>query len=188
MFTIYVFGGISAPTLLSPGDGFVSPSAIIDFDWADVADTLHYLFQLSHNIGFTNLALADSNVAVSHYRNGQALANGEYYWRVKASDGVHWSPFSEIWTITINADTSFIVGDANGSGNLNGVDIVYMVNYLKGGEPPVPYLAGDVNGSCDVNGLDVIFLVNFFKGGAYPFRGNCLTQANQDRRSADDLK
>ncbi len=65
-------------------------------------------------------------------------------------------------------------GDANGSGDVNGLDVVYLVNYLKGGGPaPDPLLRGDANGDCVTNGLDVVYLVNYFKGGPAPFRGNC---------------
>jgi hypothetical protein len=177
-FSVNLFSGIPAPALLSPGDGYISPSGILYFDWTSVDDTITYLFQLASDPAFSNIVIADSSVAVSDYRNQTALNNGEYHWRVRATDGVHWSPYSESWTVNVSADTSIIPGDANGSGTVNGVDIIFMVNFLKGGEPPIPYLSGDVNGSCDVNGLDVIYLVNFFKGGAYPFRGNCLTNIN----------
>lgn len=68
----------------------------------------------------------------------------------------------------------YIPGDANSSGSVNGLDVVYLVNYLKGlGPPPDPYLAGDANGSCSVNGLDVTYLIAYLKGGDPPFAGNC---------------
>ncbi len=68
----------------------------------------------------------------------------------------------------------YLPGDANGSGEVNGLDAVFLVNYLKGGGPaPDPLLRGDANGDCAANGLDVVYLVNFFKGGPAPFRGNC---------------
>jgi hypothetical protein len=67
----------------------------------------------------------------------------------------------------------YLPGDANGSGAVNGIDVVYMVNFLKGGPPPDPLLSGDSNGDCNTNGLDVVYLVNFLKGGSPPFSGNC---------------
>jgi hypothetical protein len=69
----------------------------------------------------------------------------------------------------------YLAGDANGSVDVNGLDVIYLVNYLKGtGPPPDPVLLGDANGDCYTNGLDVIYLVNFFKGlGPPPFWGNC---------------
>lgn len=64
---------------------------------------------------------------------------------------------------------SIIPGDANDSGVLNGVDVIYVVNYLKGiGPAPDPLILGDANGDCQVNGMDVIYLVNYFKGGSEP--------------------
>jgi hypothetical protein len=72
---------------------------------------------------------------------------------------------------------SYIPGDINGNSQVNGIDIVYAVNYLKGGpNPPVDcfpscplmpnpfYAAGDVNGNCAFNGIDVTFFVRYLKG------------------------
>ncbi len=70
---------------------------------------------------------------------------------------------------------SFLPGDANGSGSVNGIDVVFLVNYLKGlGPVPSPFLSGDANGNCDVNGIDVVYLVNYLKGlGGAPIAGEC---------------
>ena len=68
-------------------------------------------------------------------------------------------------------------GDINGNGSVNGVDIVFAVNYFKGGpnHPPVDcypgcpnepnpfYAAGDVNGNCAFNGVDITFFVRYLK-------------------------
>ncbi len=73
---------------------------------------------------------------------------------------------------------SYTVGDANGNGSFNGLDVVYSVSYFKGG--PVPpyscectpgntwFVAGDVNASCNFNGLDVSYMVSYLKGGPAP--------------------
>jgi hypothetical protein len=68
----------------------------------------------------------------------------------------------------------YVPGDINGNGVANGLDVVYGVNYLKGG--PVPpsrcdcsphgmiYTAADVNGNCAFNGVDITYFVRFLKG------------------------
>ena len=81
-----------------------------------------------------------------------------------------------IYSVSSNCD--YVVGDANNSGETNGLDVVYMVNFFKGGTAPpyicqcMPgdswYVAGDVNSSCSFNGLDVTYLVGFLKGGSNP--------------------
>ena len=85
---------------------------------------------------------------------------------------------SAVAEATTRVDTTYqgyVPGDANGNGQVNGIDIVYLVNYFRGmGPAPVPLLSGDANGNCQVNGLDVVYLVNYFKGvGPAPVRGNC---------------
>ena len=64
---------------------------------------------------------------------------------------------------------TFIRGDANGDGHVNGIDVVYFVNYLKGrGPAPNPLEAADANGDGNVNGIDVVYLINYFKGNGPP--------------------
>jgi hypothetical protein len=82
---------------------------------------------------------------------------------------------SHDYSFDITRGSSYVPGDVNNSGQANGLDVVFLVNYFKGGTSPqytmdcpphgVISPACDVNGSCSVNGLDVTFLVSFFKGG-----------------------
>jgi hypothetical protein len=70
----------------------------------------------------------------------------------------------------------YILGDINGNGAANGIDVTYGVVYFKGGPPPpvscpscpetAPfYAAGDVNGNCVFNGIDISYYVVYLKGG-----------------------
>lgn len=74
----------------------------------------------------------------------------------------------------------YIPGDINGNGAANGIDIVFAVNYFKGGPNPPPidchpdcpttpnpfYAAGDVNGNCAFNGIDITFFVRYLRDQA----------------------
>jgi hypothetical protein len=69
---------------------------------------------------------------------------------------------------------AYLPGDINNSGEVNGLDVIYFVNYLKGGPaPPLTcdngngplFVAADLNGDCATNGLDAVWFVNYLKGG-----------------------
>lgn len=64
----------------------------------------------------------------------------------------------------------YLAGDANGSGNVNILDVTFLINYLyKGGPAPDPPDAGDPNGSHTTNILDVTYIINYlYKGGPAP--------------------
>jgi beta-lactamase superfamily II metal-dependent hydrolase len=76
---------------------------------------------------------------------------------------------------SISGPCQYVVGDINNNGSANGLDVVFGVNYFKGGPPPdiscdCPphgnlFVAGDVNSSCSFNGLDITYFVGFLKGG-----------------------
>ena len=61
-------------------------------------------------------------------------------------------------------------GDADGSGNINIADIVYMVNYIfKNGPPPQDASGGDVDCDQSVTIADVVYFINYiFRGGLPP--------------------
>jgi len=74
----------------------------------------------------------------------------------------------------------YVVGDVNGSANLNGMDITYGINYFEYGSPEPQnclcectpghywFVCGDVNGSCTYNGVDITFLAAYGPGGPFP--------------------
>jgi hypothetical protein len=104
----------------------------------------------------------------------------QYYFEARTSDiAGNYEEFTGIAETNTVVDTTYsgpdyLPGDANNSGAVNGLDVIFLVGFLKGyGPAPDPYLGGDANGSCSVNGLDVTYLVSFLKGGPAPFGGNC---------------
>jgi len=60
-----------------------------------------------------------------------------------------------------------VPGDANGSGNIDIDDVVYLIAYIFGGGPaPVPYLCcGDANASCNIDIDDAVYLISYIFGG-----------------------
>jgi hypothetical protein len=75
-----------------------------------------------------------------------------------------------VWEYT---NCFYVGGDVNCNGIFNGIDIVFGVNYFKGGMlPPCScmcnsrtwYVSGDLNGDCNFNGLDISYMVGYFKG------------------------
>ncbi len=78
----------------------------------------------------------------------------------------HHSPF--ICT-TVELQT-FIRGDANGNGEVQIEDIIYLINYLFiGGSAPPTVRAGDANCDGVVDVADVVYLINYlFLDGSPP--------------------
>jgi hypothetical protein len=77
-------------------------------------------------------------------------------------------------SVTLNTDYVYVLagrcgnnprGDINCSGQFNGLDVTYLVAYLKGLGPGFCCLcSGDANHSGSVNGIDVTYMVGYFKG------------------------
>ncbi|VVC01086.1 Uncharacterised protein [uncultured archaeon] len=95
-----------------------------------------------------------------------------YYWQVVARDSLNATSSGPTWNFT-TAGVYYVPGDANGDRQTNGNDVVYLVNYFKGGRAPPVYIntsrgrfypGADANGDRINNGNDVVFLVNYFKG------------------------
>jgi hypothetical protein len=114
-----------------------------------------------------------------------AISYNEEYWMSEADVIYQKIPTDQISTTPLINQFSiregpvrchYIPGEINGDGQVNGLDVVYAVNYFKRSSP-VPsidcncqgmtrpfYAAGDVNGSCTFNGMDIVFFINHLKG------------------------
>jgi len=64
----------------------------------------------------------------------------------------------------------YLIGDANGDGEINSGDVVFLINYLfKVGPAPDPEGRGDLNCNGIINSEDVVFLIDYlFKNGPEP--------------------
>jgi hypothetical protein len=96
---------------------------------------------------------------------------GDYWYRVKSKDAENQeSDFSNI--VFVQVPLPYVPGDASGDGEVNLLDLTFLVDRIfRGGPPPDPLLAGDCNCDSSVDVLDLTFMVDFvFRGGPEP---NC---------------
>jgi len=83
-----------APHLISPEAGAEFSSignTAVAFDWADTEDPsgVYYVLEISPSADFAGTVIRKEGLTASEYTltKGEALAKGNYYWRVKAEDG-----------------------------------------------------------------------------------------------------
>ena len=64
----------------------------------------------------------------------------------------------------------YICGDANGDGNVDVGDAVFIINTVfKGGPEPEPIESGDANDDGNTDVGDAVYIINMvFKGGPAP--------------------
>jgi predicted outer membrane repeat protein len=167
--------------LFGPADGVKHVVAQTLFSWGGTFDydpNSSFIFSLQYspdslflNYVRTIPGLADTAFTIA---TDSLTASGRVYWRVQAVDD---DTLIRIGGTPEGPRALVILppGDANCNGTTNGIDVTFMVSYLKGiGPAPNPLLAGDANGNCAVNGIDVVYLVAYFKGiGAAPVRPDC---------------
>jgi len=77
---------------------------------------------------------------------------------------------SDINSNGIGDPCEYVCGDANGDGEPNVGDAVFLISYIfKGGPAPDPLEAGDANCDHDTNVGDAVYLIAYvFKGGPAP--------------------
>lgn len=96
-------GQSNVPALVEPANGTVTtgatqpPVGMPNFVWEPVDGAERYNLQVSASAGFASLALDVTTYATAH-TPPNALADGEYYWRVRGSVGKDWGAFSDVYS------------------------------------------------------------------------------------------
>jgi len=87
------------PTLIAPTNGAQTtgitdpPNGTPTFTWQPVAGATQYQIQVSTSAGFSQVVQEATTYATT-YTPQQALADGTYYWRVRAGTEDTWGPYS----------------------------------------------------------------------------------------------
>jgi hypothetical protein len=84
--------------------------------------------------------------------------------------------FEELCVSVLLSECDALIGDANGSGDIDIDDVVYIFEFIFGGPPPTPYYtaSGDANCFCEVDIDDAVYLIAYiFSGGPPPC--SCLS-------------
>ena len=84
---------IAAPTLLNPINGFATNIMSVSFDWTDITGATRYNFQI---INHTDNVITNSQYGPIN------LAEGIYYWRVRAGTETRWGFWSETYAFMID--------------------------------------------------------------------------------------
>ena len=172
-------------SLISPGDLDTIPVCSPTLIWHSTVDldsgfAVNYSAEISLDSTFQGVSIfTDTLPDTSVYYSGCLMSDTTWYWRVLASNGHAPDRYSaQIFRLVVHepGGCAYVPGDINNNQSVNGVDIVFAVNYLKGASvPPVDcfpvcpltpnpfYAAGDVNGNCAFNGIDITYFVRFLK-------------------------
>lgn len=110
----------SAPALASPSDGATLATDTPAFDWGDVSDPsgVTYRIQIDNDPDFSSPEADESGLTLSEFTLTTTLAEGDYVWRVKVTDGAgNSSEWPQVWSFMISlSDTSDGGNGGGGSG------------------------------------------------------------------------
>ena len=174
--SFFVNASNTAPTafaLSSPDSGLTTPLTTLlpQFAWVsssdpDPLDSVRYTLFIAIDWHF-NFVKQISGLTATSYTPTDSLSWGtRYWWKVKAYDlhgGTTWS--SQVFSFR-----TVTLGDADNDGEVNVVDVVFLVNYIfADGPPPQPLFAGDANCDGTINIADGVCLINYiFADGPAP--------------------
>lgn len=89
------------PTLQVPENNKVNQPAVVDFIWESSANATAYHLQVSKDMTFNTTILDKSSLTGTSFNAGGLEPNTTYYWRVRASNSVGESSWSDVWKFTL---------------------------------------------------------------------------------------
>ena len=93
--TFFTKGELTVPILISP-ENQVSFVSVPTFSWTECKGTSKYRIEIAQNPNFISSVIVDSTSSLFYNNNNTVLDRGNYYWRVRAGNGVNNSAWSEI--------------------------------------------------------------------------------------------
>ncbi len=166
----------TAFTLCSPDSGLTTPLTTLlpQFTWVsssdlDPLDSIRYTLFIAIDQNFIFVNQITGLTTNSFTLTDSLLWGQRYWWKVRANDlngGSTWS--TQVFTFR-----TITLGDADGSGSVSIVDVVFLINYIfMGGAAPQPLSQGDADCDGEITIADAAYLVNYiFSGGPAPYTG-----------------
>ena len=136
------------PVLVSPANDAISISIDnIVLDWNSVFGASGYIFEITEDINF--ISGITTQMVTETYKTIIGLAYGtQYYWRVKSTDGVVESDWSEVWNFTTELnelEMPVLVSPANLSTDIDFTSVTLDWNSVTGASQYVYIISTDNN-------------------------------------------
>ena len=147
-FNLTLPEGMTAGDNVTPGPA--TNGHTLSVQTLDSGDRLFILYSMDLNT-FGEGELLRIPVSVSD--EAQTGEGRLYTVRTASTEAVSQACSEVSFDVTVKA---IIPGDVNGDGNVNGADIVAVINYVLADD-----IAGDVNGDGNVNGADIVAVINY---------------------------
>jgi M6 family metalloprotease-like protein len=164
---------LPGPTInvMSPNGGetwFIGDSADVLWESISFEDDVKIEYSTNAGADWTEIAGSTTNDGIYSLEVPDTPSESCLVIISDASDGSPADTSDDYFRIV-----NYVAGDANGSGEVETGDVVYLITYLfRGGPPPEPMAAGDANNNCSVEAGDVVYLIEYlFRGGPPPLPG-----------------
>ena len=93
---------IKPPELVSPENETFSYTNQPVFIWEAAEGAVSYALQIDVSEEFNELVISSTDITDTEYQIAEKLADGEYFWRVKAAgSGGEMSEWSDVWRFTV---------------------------------------------------------------------------------------
>jgi hypothetical protein len=156
---------------MSPNGGetwFIGDSADVVWESISFSDDIKIEYSTNAGVDWSTIAASTTNDGVYRLEVPNTPSESCLVIISDASDGSPADTSDDYFSIA-----DYVAGDANGSGEVETGDVVYLISYLfRNGPPPVPMAAGDANNNCEVEAGDVVYLLEYlFRNGPPPLPG-----------------